>query len=232
MSSKKILIPLIIIPLIILVGTIGFSYFDNFAPGDSFYLTMATVTTVGYGDIVPISPAGRLLASILSVLGIGAFVTTIPIIMFSLIEKSIRRVGKMKPRVKNHIIVCGYNPIAKKIISNLKDKKEKIVVITSNSEDASKLVEEGVHAVVGDPTEEDTLVKARVDVAKALLPVMDEDADNLLTTISSRTINKEIKIVAKVSQEKNISKLRKSGANEVFSPETLVGSMIAESAIK
>jgi voltage-gated potassium channel len=230
--NSKILIPLTIIPLIILVGTIGFSYFDNFTPGDSFYLTMATVTTVGYGDIVPISPAGRLLASILSVLGIGAFVTTIPIIMFSLIEKSLKRVGRMKPRVKNHIIVCGYNPIAKKIISNLKDKKEKIVVITSNSEDAHKLIEEGVHAVVGDPTEEDTLVNSRVDVAKALLPVMDEDADNLLTTISSRTINKEIKIIAKVSQEKNISKLRKSGANEVFSPETLVGSMIAESAIK
>lgn len=230
--NNNYLILLVAIPLIVLTGTLGFSYYEHQTTLDAFYFTMITISSVGYGDIVPLTTEGKFLASAISVLGIGAFVTTVPIVMFSLIEKSVKKVGKMKPNIKNHVIVCGYNPIAKKIISNLIDKKEKIVVITSSSEEARRLEEEKIHVIIGDPTEEETLIKAKVDVAKSLLPVMDEDADNLLTTISSRTINKQIKIIAKVSQEKNISKLRKSGANEVFSPETLVGSMIAESAIK
>ena len=138
----------------------------------------------------------------------------------------------MRLKVKDHIIICGYNPIAKKVIKNLKDKKEKIVVITSSSETAQKLEEDRIPVINGDPTEEDTLTKARIDVAKSLIAVSDDDAENLLITLSARSLNKELRIVAKVAQEKNISKLRKSGASDVFSPETLVGSMIADSAIK
>lgn len=230
--EKKVFIPLVIIPLIISVGTIGFIYLEAMSLVDSFYLTVLTITTVGYGDIVPISSGGRLLASILSILGIGTFVSTVPIIMLSLIERSIKRVGKMKRKEKNHIIVCGYNEIAKKVISNLLDKKEKIVVVTNDSEAAKKLEDSKIPFVNGDPTEEDVLENSRLSYARSLITVMDEDADNLLITLSARTLSKDLRIVSKVAQEKNISKLRKSGANEVFSPETLVGSMIADSATK
>ena len=232
MTNKKFFIPLIVIPSVVLVGTIGFSYLDGMGIVDALYLTVITITTVGYGDVVPLSAASKIFASILSIFGIGAFLTMIPFLIFSLIERSIKTVGKMKLRIKNHIIVCGYNPIARKVITNLIEKKEKVVVISPNSEDVNKLEEDNILGVLGDPTEEHTLEKAKIGKAKALIAVAIDDADNLLVTLTARGLNKDLRIIAKVAQEKNISKLRKSGANDVYSPETLVGSMIADSAVK
>lgn len=232
MIPKRLFIPVVIIPLIIITGTFGFSYLDQLNLIDSFYLTVITICTVGYGDIVPLSPTSKLFAAILSIFGISAFLTTVPIVIVSLIEKSIRKVGNMQLKIKNHIIICGYNPIAKKVLENLKDTKEKVVVITSESSAIDKLQEENIPSILGDPTEESTLEKANISFAKSIIAVMTEDSENLLITLTARSLNKEIKIVSKVAQEKNISKLRKSGSNDVFSPETLVGNMIADSARK
>lgn len=232
MISRKLYIPVIIIPLIILSGTLGFIYLDSMTVVNAFYLTVITISTVGYGDIVPISSASKVFAAILSIFGISAFLTTVPIVIVSFIEESLRRVGRMQQKVKNHIIVCGYNPIAKKVLENLKDTKEKIVVVTSDSKAIDALHDQNIASILGDPTEESTLEKANIKFAKSLIAVMDEDSENLLVSLTARSLNKDFKIVSKVAQEKNISKLRKSGSNDVFSPETLVGNMIADSAKK
>ncbi|MBI5229539.1 NAD-binding protein [Candidatus Micrarchaeota archaeon] len=229
----RMLIPFLIILMVISIGTVGFRNTEHLPWFDSLYLTIMTITTVGYGDVTPHTHAGKAVASMIAILGIGTILSSIPLIIMPLFEGSMRRmIGGMElARMKNHVIICGYTPLSEKIMKLLQEKRTPFIVLEPDENKLVELRAHGIPVLGGDPSDEYLLEKAAVRQARSLLVTMGNDADDVFVTMTARNMRKELKIIAEASQEKNIAKLKLAGANVVISPEEFVGKMFAEEAL-
>ncbi len=218
--------------LIILIGTVGFEIIEEeWNLLDSFYMTIITVTTTGFQEVHPLSPAGRLLTVFLIVSG----VLTIAYIGGKgaqlLIEKQIfrrRRMGKLLEVMANHYVVCGYGRMGKQICESLKDTKELFVVIENDENKIAQLEEQEMMYVKGDATNDDILVSAGVARAKGLVAVVRTDAENVFTTLSAKELNPKLFVVARAIEEGSESKLKKAGADRVVLPYELGGNRMVQ----
>lgn len=234
MIGYKYLIPVIIIVSTIAFGTIGFMTVEHLSLFDAFYLTILTITTVGYGDIVPTTHLGKALALFISVLGIGTIITTLPIILLPMFEESFKKVirGMERIRFKNHVIICGYNNLVDYLIKSLEEKKVQYIIVENDSQMVSKIVEKNLPVIKGDASNEKVLEAAGIKHARALVSATSNDADDVLITMTARGLRKDLKIIAEANEERNIEKLKKAGANAVFSPPVVVGEILASEALK
>jgi voltage-gated potassium channel len=202
---------------------------------DALYMTVITLSTVGYREVQQVSPGGRIFTMILIFVGVGfVFYLTGSIVQF-MMEGSIREImGRRKlergiKKQKDHYIICGYGRVGKAICDALGCAKPLgVVVIDRDSERIAKLEKSNLHCIQGEATDEENLIKAGVERARGLVAVLKTDSDNVYVTLTARELNPDLFIVARSGEQKSEKKLLSAGANKVVSPYLMGGHRIAQ----
>jgi len=222
---KQVLTGIAVLLALIPIGTAGFMTWEKLGILDALYLTVMTITTVGYGDIVPVSTTGRFFALFLVLSGLGFLLYVLGKITEIMVEGSLRTtferrsMEKQIARLKDHYIVCGHGRIGKVICQLLHENRRPFVVIENNPDEVTNLTAEGFYVVAGNASDEEILRKASVDKAKGLIAVVSSDAENVYTILSAKELNPGLFVLARSSGEKNAeTKMLRAGADKVISP--------------
>ncbi len=232
---KEIYYALIFLIAVLLGGTLGYVLIEGFSIGNAFYMTVITVSTVGFGEVEQLSDMGRLFTSFLIISTFGTFAYT-----FSNVTRYVIS-GKYKIYFKNykvmselellhdHVIVCGYGRNGKQAIKSLKAHNQKFVVIEFDNDMVTQIQDEDEELLIisGDATDDSVLIKAGVERAKAIIATLPKDADNLFVVLSSRELNKKLNIISRASDDRSERKLKIAGANNVILPDNVGGSHMA-----
>lgn len=239
MENTKHLITGIIIALcIVLFGTVGYILIEGWEFLDSLYMTIITISTVGFSEVHHISKAGRLFTIVLVFFGVGFTLYIAAAVVQFMVEGRIRiilgrrRLEKKIDRMKNHYIVCGYGRIGRVLCKNLKRKPLDLVVVEKNPELTSVMDADGVLYISGDAADEENLIRAGIKRAKGLVAVLASDADNVFLVLTARQLDPDLLIIARASQEESKSKLRAAGANTVESPYDMGAASMAHRIIR
>jgi voltage-gated potassium channel len=233
--AYKLFLPLIIIGAIILIGVAGFMVIEGFSLLDALYMTVVTVTTVGYEEVHPLSKAGMIFNMFLIISSFATFAYALAKLTQYIVDGEINKFFKTRKimsaisELKDHVIVCGYGRNGKQAAKILENHKVKFVVIEMNDEriepELSK--KDQILYIKGDATDDEVLLNAGIKRAKALITALPEDADNVYIVLSARSLNNEIQIISRSSSPGSETKLRKAGANNVISPDKIGGTHMA-----
>jgi voltage-gated potassium channel len=219
--------------MLLVGGTLGYMWLEGMVPIEALYMTVITITTVGFGEIRPLSPLGRLFTIGLIVLGVGAATAAISnaveVVLGQRLWLSVqkRRVEELLVIIKNHYIVCGYGRMGQQIVRDLQARGEPFLVIDSSPDVEETFLEERIPYIIGDATQDEVLLQAKVEQARGLVAALDTDADNVLTVLTARGLNPNLFIVARATSGAAESKLRRAGANRVVSPYEIGGHRMA-----
>ncbi len=225
MEDTKHLITGVIMALcIIIFGTAGYIVIEGWGFLDALYMTIITISTVGYSEVHHVSKAGRLFTILLVFSGVGFTLYIAAAVVQFMVEGRIRiilgrrRLEKKIDRMKNHYIVCGYGRIGRVLCKNLRRKPLNLVVVEKDPELTSVMDADGVLYISGDAADEENLIRAGINRAKGLIALLASDADNVFLVLTARQLAPDLSIIARASQEKAKSKLQAAGANTVESP--------------
>lgn len=222
--------------LLVVAGTVGFMFLEGLSPLDALYLTVQTITTVGYGTPEIQTAEGRLFSTFLMAFGVGGALYAFWLLMDLSMGTHIRRVlGEMSyrrelKRMKNHVILCGYGRVGAAAAERLMDSGRDFVVICREAELMGDLPER-IPRIVGDATEEETLREAKIEDAETMLIAFGDDSDTILAIVTARTLNPEIRLIARASFKENTRKMAKVGANEIIVPELVGGRRMVDHAL-
>ncbi|WP_304225718.1 TrkA family potassium uptake protein [Gracilinema caldarium] len=236
--SHRIIFSIGLLLTLLATGTIGYMEIEHWDPLNALYMSIITLTTVGFTEVAPLSRAGKLFTIAYIVLGIGSAGFAITTLFTYLFEGPVmntfkeRRMNLLKKRLQNHHIVCGYGPIGREITQEFSRAQLYHVLIDKNVHQDSIKDPEYTVPVSGDPQDEDILREAKIDVAQSLIAVLDDDAANLFLVMTARQLNPSLKIIAEARSEGAIKKLKRAGADVVITPYQIVGRRIVESILK
>jgi voltage-gated potassium channel len=207
---------------------------------DALYLTVTTVSTVGYGDVVAKTDSGRLFTIVLIMFGVGSafyvFTSVFQVVLEGKLRDVLGRRG-MQRRIENlsgHIIVCGAGRVGNVVLERLLQDKEQFVVIDQDAMIWQSLVDRGILAIQGDATLDSVLLQAGVRKARGIITTISHDAENVYVTLTARNLNPDsaFSIVARANRAEAIEKLKRSGATNVISPEIMGGRQMATAMTK
>jgi voltage-gated potassium channel len=223
---------------VLLLGTFGFYFIEGWPLFDSFYMALITLTTVGYGEVHPLSFNGRLFASALMLIGVTAVFVSIAVIGDMLLRLEmvnyfgLRRRDRMLKEISGHYIVCGAGRVGRSVIEELLRSGAKTVLIDNREERAKWAAGRNVVTLVADATKDETLLQARIDKAKGLVAAIGSDAENVYVALSAKVLNPGLLIAARASDEQAEEKLKRAGATTVFTPYTFIGHRLAQSMLR
>ena len=222
----------------LIVGTIGFEVIEGWSWFEGFYMTLTTITTVGYQEMRPLSHAGRVFNSFLILFGVSAMFLAVGAMTQTIIELELqdgygkRRKRRMIENLHDHFIVCGFGRVGRNACSEFRRANAAFLVIDRDEERVAKATAAGMLAVVADATRDDSLRQAGVMRAKGLIAALPSDAENLFIILSAKTLNPGLTIVTRVSEEEAGEKLRRAGADTVFTPYTIAGRQLADALLR
>jgi voltage-gated potassium channel len=205
--------------------------------GVAFYWSLVTVSTVGYGDVFPVSEAGLVIGSVLILMGLGFFGIIIGTISSILVESKLKGVlGMHKNKFEGHDVICGWTPVSKVVLPELITADRKVIVITEDPDDIPDIqragTKENVFVIHGDPSSEKVLEEARVKFAKTVIISTDEDERNLIISLHIKEVNPNARIVVKINREELRKTLQIAGVTYVSSPYVTSGRLIASAAFE
>ncbi|GAA4007071.1 potassium channel protein [Hymenobacter fastidiosus] len=218
------------------VGIVGFMSIEDYGLLDAVYMTMITVSTVGFGEVHPLSPAGRLFVSIYIFFNLLVIAYLVSVLTTYIFDGELRTVFKMFKSdheirgYSDHVIVCGFGRNGSKAYHELRANGARVVVVEQNQDLLREEAEEGggaIPVVFGDATTDEALRAAGVERARALITALPKDADNVFVALTARELNPNIKIIARASLKTSESKLLRAGADSVVMPDEIGGSHMA-----
>jgi voltage-gated potassium channel len=219
-------------------GTVGFVVIEHYPAFDAFYMTLTTVTTVGYGEIRALSHAGRIFNSFLISFGVSVIFLAVGAMTQTLIELELnqffgkRRVKNMIDKLEGHYIVCGFGRLGRAAAEELQQAGVPFVVIDKNEDRAERAMRSGMLAVCADASHDDTLRDVCIAKAKGLIATLASDADNLFLILSAKALNARLQLSARVDEEATEQKMRRAGADFVFAPYNSTGHRMAQALLK
>ncbi|MCX5863522.1 MAG: potassium channel protein [Deltaproteobacteria bacterium] len=236
---QKILFAIFMLVMILCIGTSGYMLIENGSFIDSLFMSVITITTVGYGEVIPLSPVGKYFTICLILVGVGFVLYLVGEVTESMVEGGLRKImgrNNMEKRVaalKDHYIVCGFGRIGKVICKNLKESKLPFVVVESDTQEVQKIDELGYLALPGTASSDEMLLKAGIKQAKGLIAVVSSDAENVYIILSARGLNPNLFIMARSSgTEGTETKLLRAGANKVVSPYSIGAHRMAQLVVR
>lgn len=219
-------------------GTIGYSLIEGWSTWDAFYMTVITVTTVGYGEVHPLSHAGRVFTVVVLLTGVGAFFYAFSLLMALLSEGGFaerwerKRQSRMLDNLTDHFILCGYGRMGEIIAREFSRQHVTFVVIERNAERMHLAMDQGFLAVEADASNEDVLRKVRIDRARGLVAAVSTDAENVYAVLSARLLKPDLFIIGRAESEDAKTKLKRAGADRVISPYHIGGQQMAQTAMR
>lgn len=238
-GTKQFIISLLSLFLIIALGSLGYWIIEGWSFMDSAYMTIITLTTIGFGEVHPLSHLGQAFTIILIFIGGGYFIYVMGAFVQFMVEGRIRiilgrrKLDKTINNMKDHYIICGYGRIGRVLCHQLKQNKAlDIVVVEQNRELVPVLDEDKMVYIIGDASSESCLNRAGIDRAKCLVAALATDTDNVFLVLTARQLNSRIFIMARSSYKESESKLRAAGANMVESPYDMGASSMAHKIIR
>ncbi len=233
---RQLIISIFLIFVVIALGTVGYSIFEGWGLFDSLYMTVITITTIGFKEVHELSATGRAFTVVLIFFSVGAVFYSLNNAARILIEGELRDIfGRRKvknkiKRLKGHYIVCGYGRMGKIICKELKNTGVDFVIIEKGH--IPEAMENDLLFVQGDATLDETLREAGIAKAKGLISVLSTDAENLYVVLSARGLNPSLNIVARAVEEGSEQKLIRAGADRALSPYYIGGQRIAHTVLK
>jgi len=219
-------------------GTAGYMLVEGWNVWDAFYMTVTTVATVGYGEIHPLSPRGRLFTVALIFGGVGTALYTVTLLATMIVEGGLhrrleqRRAARMLEHIKDHFIVCGYGRIGSIIAAELHQQGVPLAVIERDPERVRQAVDRGWLAVEADASREEVLAKAGIHRARGLITAVGTDAENVFTVLTARVMRPDLFIIARVESDDAEHKLRRAGADRVISPYQIGATQMVQTALR
>ncbi|PHC40992.1 potassium channel protein [Bacillus toyonensis] len=230
-ARKQLWIAVLCMTFVVILGTLGFMTIEEISLFQAFWMTMITVLTVGYGDAVPVTQAGKVFALLIIPVGVGIVTYAIGVVAAIIIEGNLfhavrrKKMDKQIAQLQNHIIVCGCGRVGLQVVHELQEKEIPFVVV---DKDESILEKEKLLYIHGDATEDQVLHHAGISKAAGLVAIVANDAENVFITLTARGLNDAIKIVARAEKQETEEKLRRAGANKVINPSSMAGIHIAK----
>lgn len=230
---RKFQTSLLMLLVLVMVGSAGYMLLERMGLIDAVYMTVITISTVGFMEVQPLSPEGRLYTVILIVLGVGtaawAIRNGVEITLGDTLWHSVqkRKMHKSIDSLSGHYLICGFGRIGRQIARDMRQRDEAFVVIDQNPDQLEAIRELGFSYVDGDATHDDTLIEAGIERARGFVAALNSDADNVLAVLTARGLNPGLLIVARAGDEMAESKLRRAGADRVVSPYSIGGHRLA-----
>jgi voltage-gated potassium channel len=231
---RGLLFPVLLLALLILIGTMGYVLIDDFTFFEGLYMTVITVSTVGFMEVKPLTEAGRIFTIFLILVNIGLFAYFITLISHYLFDLDLikqYKLAKMNNKIQHlqgHVIICGFGRNGKESAQVLHANKIPFVVLEKTEElDQAGLFFEVPFFIKGDGTKDEMLLEAGIKNARALITTLPVDADNLFVVLSAKQLNAAITIISRASQDSSVNKLKIAGANNVIMPDKIGGTHMA-----
>ena len=231
--KARIYVAIAMLLILLLIGVLGFKIISHYTWIDAIYMTVITITTVGFGEVQPLDEFSKIFTVFLiltSVIIVGYAISIITEYILSknnIEELKLKRMQKKIDNLSNHIIICGYGRNGKQAATKLLAYNKPFVIIERDKEIADKNQSELLPFINGNANEDDILKQAGIERAQSLISALPNDADNLFVVLSARQINKELCIISRASQETSYSKLKLAGANNVILPDKIGGDHMA-----
>lgn len=236
---KRLVIPFLILVIIFEVGIIGYELIEGWGFLDALYMTTISLATVGYGEVHPLSPIGKVFTIGLLLSGVGILLYVVGSGIAFLVEGELggmlrrRKMEKQIEKLSNHYIICAEGETSEYVIEEFAKTKRDFVIVTNIPDLIAKLSARGdIFLIPGDPTEDRVLVKAGIMRAKGLLSVLQSVKDNLFVVLTARQLNSKLRIVARAIEEGSDVKLKKAGADEIVCTDAIGGMRMASAMIR
>lgn len=223
---------------ILVLGSLGFVWVEGWSFFDGLYMTLTTLTTVGYGEVHPLDRAGRIYNMLLILAGMGLMLYIVSALARVVVEGELkdvlgkRKLSKQIKRLKSHYIICGFGRIGEIIARQLREADVPLLVVENNPEHLSRLEETGYSFLGGDATREEVLLEAGIERAKGLVAVVGSDAANVYVTLTARSLNPNLFIVARGEELGSEKKLLRAGADKVESPYEMGGRKMVQTILR
>lgn len=234
--ARRFLFVALAITAVLAIGTAGFMLIEGYSLFDAFYMTLLTMTTVGYGD--SLHSSGRIFNSFLLVVGVTTILVAIGAMTQTIIEVEFgealgkRRNKRMIEKLENHFIICGYGRVGRGAASELQQAGVPFVVVDIDDGRVEKSISAGMLAVAADSTRDETLRAVGITRAKGLVCALATDADNLFVLLSAKFLNPGIYVATRAAEESAEEKMRRAGADAVFAPYSITGHRLAQSLLR
>ncbi|MEM9987663.1 MAG: potassium channel protein, partial [Bacteroidota bacterium] len=233
-SLRRIYTALLLLAVVSVLGVSGFTLIEGYSLVDAIYMTVITMSTVGFGTVRDLSANGKLFSVMLIVLSAGTFVYAITTITTFVVEGEIRHVfnvyqiNRKVSKLHNHYIICGLGRNGREAAMELMRQQHSFVIVEADQEVIDEFrLHHDILAIKGDATHEDVLEQANIHAARGLISSLSTDAENVYITLTARGMNPRLKIVARASHENSIPKLKRAGANQVIVPNLIGGKRMA-----
>ena len=236
---KKLYIALIVLLLVVVSGITGFAVIEGYTFEEALYMTVITVSTVGFQEVRPLSSLGRIFTLSLIIVSFGIFAYSLTAISTYLIDGEFRKflVNRNKNqkirKLENHVIICGFGRNGNQIANELQESNQEFLVIDKLRDDMDFSDDiHKIHHLIGDATEDRVLIDAGINRAKAIITTLPDDADNVFVVLTARQMNPNLLIISRASIESSYRKLRMAGADNVVMPDKVGGTHMASLVLK
>jgi len=236
--ESRLLRAISILALVVVMGVVGYMTIEHWSFLDSLYMTVITITTVGFREVGQLSRSGQIFTMVLIVVGVGGALYTLTLIVSYVIEGEFRgtlwrrRMENTIRQLHGHFVLCGYDRVGREVALRFKEEGVKFVVVDRDEAAIKKSEAEGYLCVLGDASSDTVLKEAGIERARGIVVATGDDAENILITLSARSLHPDIFVVARSSSGETEPKLRKVGADRVISPHSIGGRRMALLALR
>ncbi len=235
--NRRLLTVVTLLITLVFLGTAGYVVVEGWSWSEAFYMTVITISTVGFGEEKPLSTRGELFTIVLIVLGVSSaaytFATLTDYIVAGELRGALRRqrMNRDINRFRDHFIVCGYGRVGKQVVEGLLEDNVDIVVIDSNPEMADQFEAAGIIYLIGSAADDELLTQAGIQRARGLSSCLPKDADNVFVVLSARALNPDLVIISRSNLMESGPKLRTAGADQIINPYLITGLRMAAQLI-
>lgn len=235
----RFVVPVGILFLLVAIGTVGYIIIDDYTLFNAFYMTIITIATVGYGEVEPLSMGGKVFTVFLIITSFGTFAYAVSAITRFVLDGEFNEFYKNKKlnaaidKLTDHVIICGFGRNGRQAAHVLKKHNRRFVVVESSAAVTESINHKFSELVLtGDSTKDETLIKAGIMRAKALITTLPVDADNLFIVLTAKHLNPNLTIISRASDDNSDTKLKIAGATNVIMPDRVGGAHMASLVMK
>lgn len=237
-TGRRIVVLLVLSALLILFGTLGYVAIEQYAILEALYMTIITLSTVGFTEVRPLSEQGRMFTMVLILMGAGFIAFNLAYFSQLVLDGNLlelyrrRKLKKQLDQLNDHYIVCGYGQMGQIVVQELQRYDVPVVVVEKDEATVGKIAEKGIAHLEADATEEDSLIAAGITRARGLVAAVSRDTENVFIVLTARDLNKDALILARASTPGTDKRLLKAGADRVVAPFAIGAMRLAHNILR